>query len=143
VEEAVVNKKMIKRLIAGAMCVTLGAPACAGAARMQVTPVASDGRVLAEFVQKLPPGAAIRVDRTGGTTLRGTLMKASDQSMVVQPRTRIPEPAVEIPFSEVLRVTPDAQNGSSLGKAVGIGVAAGAGAALSVFMIIAAIFAGS
>lgn len=125
------------------ICVTLAAPACAGAGRMRVTAGPADGAVLAEFLQKLPPGAAVRVDRTGGTTLRGTLMKASSQSLIVQPRTRIPEPAVEIPLTEVLRVTPEGSNGSNLGKAIGIGVAAGAGAALSVFLILFAIFADS
>ena len=133
--------KSIKRLVIAILCATLAAPACAGAGRMRVTAAPADGAVLSEFVQKLPPGAAVRVDRTGGTTLRGTLMKASSHSLVVQPRTRIPEPAVEIPLSEVLRVTPETSNGTNLGKAVGIGVAAGAGAALSVFLIIVAIFA--
>jgi hypothetical protein len=76
-----------------------------------------------------------------GRTLRGTLMKATAASVIIQPRTRVPEPPVEVPLSDVLSVTPESQNGSNLGKAIGIGAAAGAGAALAVFFIIVAVFA--
>jgi hypothetical protein len=96
--------------------------------------------VLAEYVQRLPAGAAVRIARAGGRSVRGTLMKATAQSLIVQPRTRIPEPPIEIALADVISVTPDT-NGSGLGKAIGVGVAAGAGAALAVFLIIAAIYA--
>ena len=142
------STRLLQRLIVIVVCVTLAAPGCAaarfsgGAARMpsgQDQPI--DPAVLAEYVQKLTPGTTIRVDRAGGRTVRGTLMKASDRSLVIQPKTRIPEPAIEIPLSDVLRVTPEAANGGNLGKAIGIGAAAGAGAALAVFFIIVAVFA--
>lgn len=140
--------RMLRGMIVIAVCVTLAAPGCAaarsssGASRMpsgQDQPI--DSAVLAEYVQKLAPGTTIRVDRAGGKSVRGTLMKASDRSLVVQPKTRVPEPAIEIPLSDVLRVTPEGSNGGNLGKAIGIGAAAGAGAALAVFFIIVAVFA--
>ena len=68
-------------------------------------------------------------------------MKVSDTEVVVQPRTRIPEPPVQIPFQTVLRITPESTSGTNLAKAIGIGAAAAVGATLGVFAILAAIFA--
>jgi hypothetical protein len=96
--------------------------------------------VLMEFVQKLPPGTGVRVDRASGRAVRGTLMKATPQSLFVQPRTRLPEPMLEIPMADVLGVTPETRNGNHIGRAIGVGAAAGAGAALAVFLVILAAF---
>jgi|SRR5688500_5350177 len=129
------------------LCTAVAASACGGA-RYAAAPLAMpaapgqavDRAVLAEYVQKLPPGTTVRVERSGERAVRGTLMKATDQSLFIQPKTRIPEPSVEVPLSDVLRVTPEAPNGGNLAKAIGIGAAAGAGAALGVFFIILAVF---
>jgi hypothetical protein len=141
------GRATLHRMAVLLICTALGTPGCAtarwsasaatlpSAPGQQVDPV-----VMAEYVQKLPPGTTIRVDRVGGKSLRGTLMKATDRSLIVQPKTRIPEPAVEIPLDDVLRVTPEAANGSNIGKAIGIGAAAGAGAALGVILILIAVF---
>lgn len=99
-----------------------------------------DRAVLVEYVQKLPPGTTVRVERASGRAVRGTLMKATDAAIVIQQRTRIPEPAQEILFSDILSVTPDTGAGFSLAKAIGAGAAAGAGAALAVFFVLIAIF---
>ncbi len=137
---------LMKRMIALLLCSALAAPGCATAGAAGATSARTSERritdraVLAEYVQKLPAGSAIRVERADGRTLRGTLMKATDRSLIVQPRTRIPEPAVEVALDDVLSVTPDSQNGNNLGKAIGVGAAAGAGAALAVFLIIIAVF---
>ena len=143
-----VTNGMLRRMIVIVVCVALPASGCASARWNRTAPSASsmegpqvDRAVLSEYVQRLPPGTGVRVDRAGGKTLRGTLIKASAESIVVQPKTRIPEPAVEIPLNELLRVVPETTNGSNLGKAIGIGVAAGAGAALGVFLLILAMFA--
>jgi hypothetical protein len=130
-----------QRSLALVLCVLLAAPGCAttriGSAAPAVQPV--DGAVLAEYVQKLPPGSAVRLDLADGRVLHATLMKATNDSVVVQLRTRLPEPPIEIPLGEVLRITPETAGGGSIGKMIGIGVAAGAGAALAVFMIIVAL----
>lgn len=137
---------LMKRLGALLVGCALAAPGCAttGATAPSTArvadPQAVDRTVLAEYVQRLPPGSAVRVERTKGRTLRGTLMKATAQSLIIQPRTRVPEPPVEVPLTDVLSVTPESQNGSNLGKAIGVGAAAGAGAALAVFLIILAVF---
>jgi hypothetical protein len=96
---------------------------------------------IAEYVQQLKPGLPVRVGRTDGRTIRGTLMKATADTLVLQPRARVPEPPIEIALADIVSVTPESpSNGSSLGKAIGIGVAAGAGAVLGIFLIFAAIY---
>jgi hypothetical protein len=103
-------------------------------------PSAPPSGFLAEYVQKLQPGIKVRVDRVSGGTIKGTLMKATSTTVVVQRRTRVPEPPVEIPLDHVLAVTPESSNGSNIGKAIGIGAAAGAAAALGVILILIAAF---
>jgi hypothetical protein len=136
--------KTVRRAVALMMCTVLVAPGCATtrAARVQ-TPghtAAADASMLAEYVQKLTPGSAVRVERTAGRSVRGTLIKATDRSVVVQPRTRLPEPPVEVALGEVLSVTPESPRGSNFAKAIAAGAAAGAGAALGIFLILVAAY---
>jgi hypothetical protein len=136
----------MRRAIVVVMCAAVAASGCAsaGATRRSsilAPPGEGAGRaVLAEYVQKLAPGTSVRVDRTKGRSVRGTLMKASGQGIFLQPKTRIPQGILEIPLDDVLRVTPETQNGSNLGRAIGAGAAAGAGATVAIFLIIIAAF---
>jgi hypothetical protein len=134
----------VRRAVALMMCTVLVAPGCATtrAARMQARGPAttSDRSLLAEYVQRLTPGSAVRVERTTGRSVRGILIKATDRSVVIQPRTRIPEPLVDVALGDVLSVTPESPRGATFGKAVAAGAAAGAGAAIAVFMIILAAY---
>ena len=138
-------KKTLDQAMAVVMCAAMVTSGCATAgatriASMPSAPQGSAGRaVLVEYLQKLPPGAAVRIDRTKGRSVRGTLMKATGQNLFVQPRTRIPEGIVEIPIDDVLRVTPDTQSGNNIGRAIGAGAAAGAGATLAIFLILIAV----
>jgi hypothetical protein len=129
------------RLLVLPLSLALALAGCAttGTAGAPAAPAGVDPGVLAEYVQKLPPGSAVKVERASRKSIRGTLMKATDQALVVQPRTRVPEPPVEIPLRDVVAVTLDSGgNGANVARAIGIGAAAGAGAALAVFFIILA-----
>ena len=135
--------RFVRPPLALLLACTIGASGCAtagGRVSPQAEPVAA-ASAIAEFVQKLPLGSAVHVDRREGRSVRGTLLKATPDLVVVQPRTRLPEPPVEIPMTDIVRVQPEGTNGRSVGKAIGIGAAAGAGAALGVFLILLAIFA--
>jgi hypothetical protein len=126
------------------LCATLGSTGCASARTPRVNSAppldqASTRRVLVEYAQSLPPGSDVRVSRSNGRSLRGTLMKATDQSLVIQPRTRLPEPAVEISFSDVLEVTPE-HHGGSVARSIGIGAAAGAAAMLTILLVMFAVY---
>jgi hypothetical protein len=135
-----------KQAMAVVMCAAIAASGCASTGAMRIAPVPSSQgtasrAVLIEYVQQLPPGTAVRVDRTNGRSLRGTLMKATGQSLFVQPKTRIPEAIVEIPMDDLLGVTPVPQgSGNNIGRAIGAGAAAGAGATLAIFLILIAAF---
>jgi hypothetical protein len=132
-----------RRGLAVLLCGVLAGQGCAAAVQ-GVAPRAplepGDRAVLADYVQRLPPGAAVRVDRAAGRTVRGTLLKATPNTIVVQPRTRLPEAPVEIPLDDVLAVTPEADDRGRFGTAIAAGAAAGAGAALAVFFILVAVF---
>jgi hypothetical protein len=138
--------KAIHHAMAVVMCAAVAASGCATAGGTRVVsvpfpPGESAGRaVLAEYVQRLPPGTTVRVDRTKGRSVRGTLMKSTSQSLFLQPKTRIPEAILEISLDDVLRVTPETQSGNSLGRAIGAGAAAGAGATLAIFLVLIAAF---
>lgn len=138
---------MLRQTIALTLCAAVvSGCATAGGARMTVSQQpqgttvrsAADQAILAEYVQKLQPGTKVRVDRASGKPVRGILMKASDVFVVVQPRTRVPEPPMEIPLADVVAVTPEGTNG--VAKAIGIGAAAGAAAALGTILILIAVF---
>jgi hypothetical protein len=135
----------MKRVMAALLCVTLCAPGCASAgggryAAPQTTTYMSvrDEALLAAYVKQLPIGSRVRAMLTNGQSVRGTLMKATDESVIVQRRTRLPEPPVEIRMAELQSVEGD-REGGGVGRAVAIGVATGAGAALGVFLLLAAL----
>jgi hypothetical protein len=133
------------RGIAAILCFSLLCSGCATAAggRIPAGPAAStqtaDLALLASYVKQLPIGSRVRVGLIGGTRINGTLMKADDREIVVQPRTRIPEPPLRIAMDRIVAVELD-RNGSNVGKTIGIGFGAGAGGALAVFLILLAVF---
>jgi hypothetical protein len=135
----------MRRALAVLLSVTLLAPACAtarsGNSRLDQPPSAAgpDRALLTAYLEKLPIGSRVRASLIGGHTVRGTLMKATEEGIVVQRRTRIPEPPTDIPIDRISAVEIDGPSG--LGKAVGVGVAAGAGAALGVFLLLVAMVA--
>jgi hypothetical protein len=97
----------------------------------------TDTEILRAFVRRLPAGSRVRVTLKEGNTIRGTLMAARADTVIVQRYGRIPEAALRIPIAAIARVQIDQGNG--LAKAIGIGAAAGAGAALGVFFILVAV----
>jgi hypothetical protein len=133
------------RPLALLVIVTMLASACATAGAAGPPSLAApttsrpDRQVLRAYVQKLPAGARVRASLVTGKTVKGTLIDATDAGIVVQKRTRIPEPPVAIAIEQIRSVEIDAPGGG-IGKAVAIGAAAGAGAALGVILLLAAMF---
>ena len=105
------------------------------------TKQAIDAATLMDYLKTLPPGSTIRVDRIDGQSVRGTMLKVTDRSVTIQEKTRLPEPAFEIPFNQIIRVTPSGSNGNGVAKAIGIGAAAAAGAVLTIYLILLAAYA--
>jgi hypothetical protein len=119
---------MFKKTLAILLCGVMAGTGCAsaGGPRMAQTPApVLDRAVLADYVGRLPAGSKVKVEEAGGGVLRGTLMKATDEAIVVQRATRIPEPPVTVPLSDIARISLDTRTGHSpaLGIFAGIGVA--------------------
>jgi hypothetical protein len=98
-----------------------------------------DSSLMAAYVQKLPAGSRVRAVLMDGRTVRGTLMHATDQVLVMQQRTRLPEPPVQIPLDTVWSVELDTT--SSIGRSIAVAAASGAAGALAVILVLTAIFA--
>jgi hypothetical protein len=133
---------MFRQLLAVVICCALATSGCASASgtRYAQVPDAAvmDKAMLADYVERIPAGSRVRVERTNGDSLRGTLMKATSDVLVVQKHTRVPEPPVEVPLAQVTRVTLDG-GGSSTGRTIAIGVATGVGATFGVLLLLAAL----
>ncbi len=130
---------MFRKSVVVTLCAAMLATGCASASGPRVAqgpqaPVI-DRSVLADYVQRIAAGSKIRVERSGGDVLRGTLMKATANSIVVQKNTRVPETPVDIPLSDITRVTVDAGS-SSLGKHIAIGVGAGVAATFGILFLL-------
>jgi len=130
----------MRKLMAMMLALAIVTTGCASAAGPRVAiaqqPAAVSTVSMSEYVQRLQTGSRVKVERTDGSSLRGTLMKAGADAIVVQKNTRVPEPPIEIPVAQIARVTIDA--GTSTGKAVGIGIASGVGAFFAILAILAA-----
>jgi hypothetical protein len=132
----------MKRFIASLLCVLLAAPGCAaGTARVQTIPSvpvsAADPGVIGDFARQIPVGSRIKATLPGNHVIRGTLLKRTDQAIVIQPRARIAEPPVEVAFANLVALEQE-QPSSGTGRAVAIGVGVGVGASLLFLMILAA-----
>ena len=132
----------MRRLLAIILCAAVFTTGCASAGGTRIAagpqPGAVDTAAMSDYVQRLPAGSKVRVERTDGTSLRGTLMKATAAAIVVQKNTRVPEPPVEVPVAQIARVTFDNGGGMSTAKAVAIGITSGVGAFLAILGILAA-----
>lgn len=83
----------------------------------------------------IPLGSRVKVRTTDGHRLTATLMAVDDRHIVVKRLSRVPEPAVAIAFADLAELRREERSGFSIGKAVGIGLAAGVGAILTLFAI--------
>jgi hypothetical protein len=88
-----------------------------------------------ELAANIPLGSRVTVESRDGRRLRATLMAVSEDGIVVKRESRIPEAAVSIPFAQLTRLQRETKSGFSVGKAIGIGLAAGVGAILTMFAI--------
>jgi hypothetical protein len=140
------RRGFMRQLLSVLICASLiiSTTGCASAGRTQATigpqPGVVETAAMGDYVQRLPAGSRVRVERTDGEVVRGTLMKASADAIVVQKNTRVPEPPLAMPLSQVARVTVEGGSGMSTGKAIGIGIASGVGAFFAILAIFAATF---
>lgn len=82
----------------------------------------------------IPLGSRVRVETREGRRLTATLIGVTADAVIVKKEGRLPEPALTVPFAELVRLQRD-ERGLNLAQAVGIGLAAGAGAVLTLFSL--------
>lgn len=131
----------VRTLGVSVLCAALAFSGCAsasGGAKLNTIAPPLDRALVEQYVQRLPSGARVKVEKTSGGTVHGTLLEAAPDSIVVQANTRVPEPPVEIRFSDIARLTLEPAGGSTA-RAVAIGVATGVGSFFGVLVLIAAL----
>ena len=88
----------------------------------------------------IPLGSRIKLQTSTGRRMTATLMSATDEGIVVKRESRLPEPAVTIRYDELEALKRDERTGGfSIGKAIGVGLAAGVGAILTLFALAVAL----
>ena len=88
-----------------------------------------------QLAASIPLGSRVHVQTRAGLRLTATLMHVTSDAIVIKRESRIPEPAISVPFAELTRLRRHETSGFSVAKAVGVGLAAGVGAILTMFAI--------
>lgn len=83
----------------------------------------------------IPLGSRVKLQLQSGRRLTATLLAVEADAIIVKRNARLPEPAITIPLSELARLERDQKPGFTLAKAIGIGLAAGVGAILTMLAI--------
>ena len=119
------------RLVTIALIASLLSSATTGAFASQ--PEAASWR---EVAQAIPLGSKVKVQTLKGERWSGTLMSVSADAVLLKKNTRRPEAAISVSISDIARLERDQAKGLSVGKAVAIAAATGAG-----FMVTLILFA--
>jgi hypothetical protein len=106
-----------------------------GSLLMSTGAAAQEADAWRKVAETIPLGSRVKVQTYEGKRLSGTLMRVDSSAIVVKRNTRRPEPPVTITFDNLSRLERDQNGGSSLAKAAAVGLAAGAGVVLSLFLI--------
>ena len=101
----------------------------------------ADPAIMSAYVRQLPVGSRVRVSLADGRVLKGTLIRTDTDPIVVQRRTRIPEAPMQIALADLHAVEIERNGSGSTARSIAIGAAVGAGAALGVLVLLAALFA--
>lgn len=128
----------MKKLTAFLVAAALAAAPLAAAAQQRITPE-SEAAAMKQLAAAIPAGSRVKLETTAGRKLTGTLVVATDAGIILKRESRVPEPAVTIAYTDLARLHREAKSGFSVGKAIGVGLAAGAGAILTLFAIMVSI----
>ena len=89
------------------------------------------------YASKLPIGSMVRVRTTDGKRRTAVLALVDREGIIVELKSRIPEPARRIAYDQIQQLEPKT-NGSSIAKAAAVGSAIGAGTFLGLLALLAA-----
>lgn len=117
------------RAIAIAILITLVA------GMMPASAHAQEIMIWRKVAETIPLGSKVKIRTIEGKSVKGTLMRVDDTSVMVKKDTRKPEPGVVVPYDLVSDIERDHGGGMSWGKALAIGAATGAGVILTLFVL--------
>ena len=84
-------------------------------------------------------GADVKVRLNDGRSFRALLVRVDPESIVVQPKTRVPVPAQALAYGSIASIEPQ-KKGTNTGKAVAIGIGTGVAAFWGMMAIVFAIY---
>ena len=114
----------------------IGVGPTAAAASHRAATTAEETKAIQAMAAAIPLGSRVKLQIREGRRMTATLMSVSDEAIVVKRESRVPEPAVTIRFDELARLQRNERNGGfTVAKAIGVGLAAGVGAILTLFAI--------
>ena len=105
------------------------------AAAQQPLTVEAEAAAFKAAAAGIPLGTRVKVRTREGRRLSATLLAVEEDRIVVIRAARVPEPAEAVPFASLAALEREHRGGFSVGKAIGIGLAAGVGAILTLFAI--------
>lgn len=138
---------MIHRTCASLLVLTMIPAACAPRYRSVAVPTGrlesrtaqthpvSASDAWQRLARQLPPAAIVRLLLVDGTRLRGVVVSADVDALVVKPKTRLPEPPRRIAYSAIESMEVDTGRGIGVGKAIAIGAGSGAAAFLTMLFV--------
>ena len=125
-------RAIIVAILTSLLCV---GPSSVWAAQKQVAPPI-EATAWRDVATGIPLGSRVKVQTLEGKRFTGTLMRVSDEGLLLKKNSRMAEPAITVGFDALSRLERDTPGGGlNVAKAVGIGLAAGAGAILTMFAI--------
>lgn len=99
-------------------------------------PSQDEAAIWRQVAEAIPLGSKVKVQIANGRRVNGTLMRVDGNALVVKRNTRRPEPALTVAFTEVAKLERDKPGGGAqIAKAIGVGLAAGAGVFFSLVLI--------
>jgi hypothetical protein len=102
----------------------------AGTARpllAQSVGVVNEAEVWRSFAGRLEAGTPIKLRLRDGRTVKATFIEARDETMIVQPKSRVAVPVQPLAYVAIVGVERDDKPSQNVAKAIGIGVASGVG----------------
>jgi hypothetical protein len=94
-----------------------------------------DADIWRQYAVRLPIGSTVKIRTTDGERLTAVLLTVDDAGITVKPRTRIPVPAQQVAFGQLVQLELT-REGWNIAKAAAIGGAVGAGVFLGLMMLL-------
>lgn len=130
---------ILMRLISFAVILSiLASGTVAAEPRRRTEPQAQQNEASAwrQVAEAIPLGSKVKIQTLENQRISGVLMRVDGTSVMVKRNTRRPEPALTVNFDDIAKIERDnGSTGVNVGKAIAIGLAAGGGVILSLFLI--------